>query len=79
MKRGEKVQAQTEQRILSLSYNDFEAEFGFKPEDKLEQRHFAIHRERLTNPKQRTMAEKMDKSRKDAADRAKKAAAKGSV
>lgn len=58
---------QTDQRIVKLTFKAFEEEFGFKPDDKIEQRHFATHRERLTNPQQRAMGEKQDKSRKAAA------------
>ena len=67
--RGEKKQGQTDQRILGLSYSKFEQEFGFRPDDKIEQRHFANTGERLTDPESRQRMEAMDQSRKDAAAR----------
>jgi len=60
----EKSQGQTDQRILKLSFKKFEEEFGFKPDDKIEQQFFATHRQRLTNPRQRARAEKTDKAHK---------------
>jgi hypothetical protein len=65
----QKAQGQTDKRILALSYKDFEDEFGFKPKDKIEQRHFANMRERLTDPRTRKTLEEMDKIRKAAAKR----------
>jgi len=59
--KGEKSQGQTDQRILGLSYTKFEKEFGFKPDDKVEQRYFATHGRRLTNEKIRARAERQDK------------------
>jgi len=64
-----KTQGQTNKRILAMSYKDFEEQFGFKPEDKIEQRHFANTGERLTDPDARRRAEQMDKIRKEAAKR----------
>ena len=64
-----KVGGQTDQRILGLSDKAFEEEFGFKPEDKIEQRHFANTGERLMEPEVRKRMEEMDRIRKDAAAR----------
>lgn len=67
-----KSQGQTDKRILGLSFKDFEEEFGWKPKDKIEQRFFATHGERLseqTDPKIRKGAEISDKARKNAAKR----------
>lgn len=60
----EKSNAQTDQCIVGLSFKAFEEEFGFKPEDKIEQRHFANHGERLTVPAERVRLEKYDKVKK---------------
>jgi len=65
----EKSQGQTNKAILRMSYKEFETEFGFKPEDKIEQRHFANTGERLTDLDARRRAEQMDKIRKEAAKR----------
>lgn len=51
-----KSQGQTDKRILGLSFKDFKEEFGFKPDDKIEQRHFADTGRRLTNPEERERA-----------------------
>jgi len=64
-----KTQGQTDKRILGLSFKDFEEEFGFKPKDKIEQRHFANTRERLTDPGLRKKLEQTDKIKKAAAKR----------
>ena len=60
----DKSNAQTDQRIVGLTFEAFEEEFGFRPEDKIEQRHFANHRERLTSPAHRDRLEKYDKVKK---------------
>lgn len=65
----QKSQGQTNRAILSLSFKDFEKKFGFKPKDKIEQRHFANTGERLTDPDARRRAEIQDKIRKAAAKR----------
>ena len=57
----EKSQGQTDLRIVKLSFKKFEEEFGFKPDDKVEQRYFATHGRRLTNEKIRARAERQDK------------------
>ncbi len=44
--RIEKTQGQTDKRIEKLSSRAFEKEFGFKPNDKAEQRYFATYGER---------------------------------
>lgn len=62
-----KSQGQTDQRILKLSFKKFEEEFGFKPDDKIEQRYFANHGERLEDPAYRARLEKHDKVKKAAA------------
>ena len=67
-----KSQGQTDKRILGLSFKDFKEEFGWKPKDKIEQRHFATHGERPSeqdDPKIRKGAEISDKARKRAAER----------
>jgi len=64
-----KTQGQTDGRILGLSYKDFEDEFGFRPDDKIEQLYFATRRERLTDPRSRKTLEEMDKIKKAAAKR----------
>ena len=64
-----KSQGQTDKRILGLSFKDFKEEFGFKPDDKIEQRHFATNGERLTDPLDRERAVRMDRHRKAAAER----------
>jgi len=64
-----KTQGQTDKRILSLSFKDFEEEFGFKPEDKIEQRYFATHGMRLTDEKSRKYVERHEKLKKDTAKR----------
>ena len=69
MKEPEKSQGQTDRRILGLSFKDFKDEFGFKPDDKIEPRHFATNRERLTDPLDRERAVRMDRHRKAAAER----------
>ena len=66
---GQKTKGQTDQRILKLSFKKFADEFGFKPDDKIEQRHFATHGERLTDPEMRKRAKDQDKTRKRAAER----------
>ena len=63
----EKSSRQTDRRIDGLSFKAFEEEFGFKPDDKIEQRHFANNRERLTDPEERARLEADDKRRKDSA------------
>ena len=67
--RVEKRAGQTDQEILKLSYAAFEERFGFKPEDKVEQRHFANTGERLTDPRVRKGMEMMDQFRQDADER----------
>ncbi|HUW14010.1 MAG TPA: hypothetical protein VM537_30075 [Anaerolineae bacterium] len=67
--RVEKRAGQTDQEILKLSYAAFEERFGFTPEDKVEQRHFANTGERLTDPRARKGMEMMDQFRKDAEGR----------
>ena len=67
----EKRSGQTDQEILKLSYVAFEERFGFKPEDKIEQRHFANTEERLTDPRARKGLEIMDQFRQDAEERRK--------
>ena len=62
-----KSSRQTDRRIDGLSFNAFEEEFGFKPDDKIEQRHFANNGERLTDPEERVRLEADDKRRKDSA------------
>ena len=62
-----KTKGQTDRRIDSLSFKDFEAEFGFKPDDKIEQRHFANNGKRLTDPEERASLEFHDKRRKASA------------
>jgi len=67
--RVEKSKGQTDQRVLGLSYKAFEQEFGFKPDDKIEQRHFANTGERLTDPERRAGMERDAEQRKAAAAR----------
>ena len=62
-----KSSRQTDRRIDGLSFKAFEEEFGFKPDDKIEQRHFANNGERLTDPEERARLEADDKRRKDSA------------
>ena len=62
-----KSSRQTDRRIDGLSFKAFEDEFGFKPDDKIEQRHFANNGERLTDPGERARLEADDKRRKDSA------------
>ena len=64
-----KTTGQTDQRILGLSAEAFQKEFGFKPQDKIEQRHFANTGERLTDPETRKRLEQMDKLREEAEER----------
>jgi len=59
-----KSKGQTDRRILGLSYKDFEEEFGFKPDDKIEQAYFADTGERLVNPEHRAKRVKLDKQKK---------------
>ena len=59
-----KSSRQTDRRIDGLSFKAFEEEFGFKPDDKIEQRHFANNGERLTDPEERARLETDDKRRK---------------
>ena len=61
----------TDQRILSLSFGKFQDEFGFKPDDKIEQRYFATHGIRLTDPEAKKRAKAQDQIRKAAAERRK--------
>jgi len=61
----------TDQRILSLSSGKFQDEFGFKPDDKIEQRYFATHGIRLTDPEAKKRAKAQDQIRKAAAERRK--------
>ena len=63
----EKSKGQTDRRIDGLSFKAFEEEFGFKPDDKIEQRHFANNGERLTDPEERARLEYHDKRRKASA------------
>ena len=63
----EKTKGQTDRRIDGLSFKDFKKEFGFAPDDKIEQRHFANNGERLTDPEERARLEMDDKRRKDSA------------
>lgn len=65
----DKAGGQTDQRILKLSFKKFEEEFAFKPDDKIEQRHFANTGERLTDPEVRKRAEAQDAIRKAAEKR----------
>jgi len=67
VKRGEKSKGQTDSRIDRLSFKAFEEEFGFKPADKIEQRHFANFGERLEDPAERARLEMDDKRRKASA------------
>ena len=62
-----KSSRQTDRRIDGLSFKAFEEEFGFRPDDKIEQRHFANNGERLTDPEERARLEADDKRRKDSA------------
>jgi len=63
----EKSKRQTDRRVDGLSFKAFEEEFGFKPDDKIEQRHFANNGERLEDPKERARLEADDKRRKASA------------
>jgi len=60
---GQKTKGQTDQRILKLSFKKFKEEFGFRPDDKIEQRYFANTGERLTDPEARKRAERDDEIR----------------
>ena len=62
-----KSSRQTDRRIDGLSFKAFEEEFGFRPDDKIEQRHFANNGERLTDPEERARLEADDKRRKASA------------
>lgn len=57
-------QGQTDQRIVKLSFKAFEEEFGFKPDDKIEQAYFADTGVRLVNPEHRAKRVKLDKQKK---------------
>ena len=59
----EKSKGQTDKRIESLSVSDFEREFGFRPDDEIEQRYFATFGERLTDAAMRRSAERQAQMR----------------
>ena len=58
-----KSKGQTDKRIESLSASDFEQEFGFRPDDQIEQRYFATCGERLIDPAMRESAERQARIR----------------
>lgn len=65
----EKSQGQTDQRIAKLSFKAFEDEFGFKPDDKIEQAYYADHRQRFADAgphadRHRAKRVKLDKQKK---------------
>ena len=60
----EKSKGQTDQRVLGLSFKAFEEEFGFKPDDKIDQAYFADTGVRLEDPGHRAKREKLDKQKK---------------
>jgi hypothetical protein len=59
----EKSKGQTDKRIENLVASDFEREFGFRPDDEIEQRYFATFGERLTDPAMRESAERQARIR----------------
>lgn len=62
-----KSKGQTDQEIVGMSPGQFKKKFGWKPDDKIEQRYFATHGERLTDPKVREGLEADAQRRRDAA------------
>jgi len=55
-----------DERIVKLSYAKFEEEFGFKPDDKMEQNWFALKGRRL-DPQVRGILERIETLKEAAA------------
>ena len=65
----DKSNAQTDRRIGGLSFDKFEEEFGFRPEDKIEQLYYADTGHRFANAgphadRHRAKRVKLDKQKK---------------